>query len=589
MQTIWMETARDERAEALLTRELGVHALTARLLVNRGLVSADDAEAFLKPKLAHLHDPFGLPDMDKAARRIADAITNQETIFVYGDYDVDGVTSTAVYVRALTKLGAKIIHRVPHRHQDGYDLKTRAIQFAREQHADLIITTDCGIQAREAVDYANSLGLCVIVTDHHEPGDALPNAYAVVNPRRRDSTYPFPGLAGVGVAYKTVQAVTRLVKPEWEAALIQNFLDLVAVGTVADVMPLLGENRVLASFGLEALRKTKKVGLRALVEGAGIDLTERLSPDAVGYGIAPRINAIGRLDDAAHALDLMLTTDEAEAQMLVARLNECNRERQATQKLIQLQAIEKVISQKITERPVLVVADKNWNPGVIGIVAGKLVDQFHRPAIVIGISEDGAWGKGSARSIPAFDIFRGITHCQDLLETCGGHAHAAGLSLMMEHFDAFYSRLCEHAGALLKPEDFVPMVRVDAVIEGPELTIALLEEWDQFYPHGECNPQPQLVSRGLRVSQKRRIGKDLTHLKFTVDAPPTAPKPWQAECIGWGLAAEWDSRIDSGDAVDVAYVPSINRYQGRRSLQLVIKDMSIAGESIMGGMQSSAG
>jgi single-stranded-DNA-specific exonuclease len=579
MQTIWMEMPRDERAEALLTRELGIHALTARLLVNRGLVDPAAAELFLHPKLSDLHDPFGLPDMDKAARRIADAVTGGEKIFVYGDYDADGVTSTAVYVRALTKLGAKVIHRVPHRQNDGYDLQQRAIQYAHEQQADLIITTDCGIQAREAVEYANSLGLTVIITDHHEPGDSLPNAYAVVNPCRRDSTYAFTHLAGVGVAYKTMQAVTRLLKPEWESALIHNFLDLVAIGTVADVMPLLGENRIFAGFGLEALRRTKKIGLRALLDGADIDLSDRLSPEAVGYGIAPRINAVGRLDDAAHALDLLLTVDVAEAQSLVARLNEFNQERQLTQRRIQLQAIEKVVRERIGENPVMVVAAKGWNPGVIGIVAGKLAEQFHRPAIVIGVSEDGTWGKGSARSIPAFDIFKGIAQCHDLLESCGGHAHAAGLSLTMDKFDAFCGRLCSYAGEVLTPEDFVPTIAVDAVVDTSDINLHVLDEWDQFYPHGEANPAAQLISLGLRVSQIRRIGKDLSHLKFTVDDPRSTSGSGQTECIGWGLAPEWDGKINAGETIDLVYAPTINRFQGRRTLQLVIKDLAASGQA----------
>ncbi len=576
MQTLWTETPRDEAAEARLTRELGIHPLTARLLSNRSLLQPEDAELFLNPKLTHLHDPFGLPDMDKAARRIVAAIDSGEKIFVHGDYDVDGVTSTALYVRALSKLGANVIHRVPNRHIDGYDLKQGAIAFANEEGAKLVITTDCGIQAREAVDYANSLGLCVIITDHHEPGDILPNAYAIVNPRRHDSTYPFPALAGVGVAYKTMQAVTRLMKPEWEAAFIQNFLDLVAVGTVADVMPLMGENRVLAFHGLEALRRTKKVGLRSLLEGAAIDTTHRLSADAVGFGIGPRINAVGRLESAGIALDLLLTTDGAEAQRLVTHLNEVNRERQVTQKIIQLKAIEKVILTKITDRPVLIVHDRSWNTGIIGIVAGKLVEQFHKPAIVIGVTEDGVWGKGSARSIPAFDIFKGIATCQELLETCGGHSHAAGLSLSMERFEEFYDKLCAHASSVLKPEDFQPQIRLDAIIDGNEITMALLEEWDQFQPHGLGNPAPLLATERFKLGDKRRIGKDLSHLKFTVTTSK-AISSWHADCVGWGLAAAWDNQLEGGDEIDMVYAPSINTYQGKRSLQLVVKDLCMGG------------
>ncbi len=584
---------RDTRAETLLVRELSLHPLTARLLVNRGLSDPAEAEAFLHPKLADLHDPFGLPDLDKAARRIADAVTRGETILVHGDYDVDGVTSTALYVRALGKLGGKVIYKIPHRHQEGYDLREAAIEHAQAQGASLIVTTDCGIQAREAVEYANSVGLTVIITDHHEPGETLPNAYAVVNPRRHDSKYPFPALAGVGVAYKTMQAVTRLLKPEWEAAFVQNFLDLVAMGTVADVMPLLGENRVLATFGLEALRRTKKVGVRALLEGAGIDTTVKLSPDAVGFGLAPRINAVGRLGDAGLALELLLTADAGEAQQLVQQLNECNRERQVAQKRVQAEAVMRVITQGLADKPVLMVRDRNWNAGVIGIVAGKLVEQFHRPAIVVAESADGSWGKGSGRSIPAFDLYQGIAYHNGMLETCGGHSQAAGLSLMMNQYDTFYDMLCRYAGERLKPEDFLPRLQVDAVVSGCEITMGLLEEWEQLAPHGHKNPAPLLASKKLRVCQKRRMGKDLAHLKLCVDkaqgvgaeSEADAGKQaednpdWQTDCVGWGIANEWDARIEAGQEIDIAYAPSINRYNGKSMVQFVIKDLTEAGEA----------
>jgi single-stranded-DNA-specific exonuclease len=573
MDNVWNEVPRLAHDEAVLIRELGLDALTARLLTNRGILLPGDAEKFLLPKLSDLHDPFGLPDMDKAARRIADAVENSERIFVHGDYDVDGITSTALYVRSLTKLGGDVIFRVPHRHHDGYDLRTQAIASAHEQGAKLIVTTDCGIQAKEAVDYANSLGIVVIITDHHEQGHTLPNAYAVVNPQRHDSTYPFRFLAGVGVAFKTMQAVTRLLKPEWEMAFIRNFIDLVACGTVADVMPLLDENRIFASFGLEALRTTKKVGLRALLNGAGIDVTKRLSAEAVGFGIGPRINAVGRIDDASIALDLMLTTSETEAVALVGRLNDCNVERQRTQKQVTAEAVLKVVTEGLALRPVVIVSNKNWNSGVVGIVAGKLVEQFNRPAIVISISDDGKWGKGSARSIQALDIFETISHCSDHLLSCGGHAYAAGLSLSMDQFETVYAKLNEFAGARLTEEDFRPQIRIDAVIEPSTLDLRLIEEWSKLEPYGAANPSPTFVSRQVNVIGKRRIGKDLSHLKLIIERKSASSATWQSECLAWGRAEQWDDgMIDSGP-VDIVYSPSINSYQGRSALQFILKDL----------------
>jgi single-stranded-DNA-specific exonuclease len=579
METLWVESPRRIQEEALLIRDLGIHPLTARLLTNRGILTSEIAEKFLNPKLSDLHDPFGLPDMDKAARRIADAVINGEGIFIHGDYDVDGVTSTALYVRSLIKLGGKVIYRVPHRHHDGYDLKTQAISWAHEQGASLIVTTDCGIQAQDAVDFANSLGMTVIVTDHHEQGECLPNAYAVVNPQRHDSRYAFRYLAGVGVAYKTVQAVTRLLKPEWEQAYVRNFLDLVACGTVADVMPLQDENRIFASFGLEALRNTKKVGLRALLKGAGIDITKRLSAEAVGFGIGPRINAVGRIDDAALALELMLTTDETEAQRLVDRLNECNVERQMTQKRVTAEAVLKVMTEGLSQKPVIVVCNKNWNAGVVGIVAGKLVEQFNRPAIVISVADDGTWGKGSARSIQALDIFEAISGCGDILTSCGGHAYAAGLSLSMENFENLRSRMVEHAGAILKDEDFRPHIYLDAFVDPCSLEVALLDEWAQLEPYGASNPSPIFASKSINVIGKRKIGKDMSHLKLIVEHKNSSGNSWQAECVAWGRAEQWDDSLTDDGPVDIAFSPTVNSYQGRHSLQLVLRDLVKSGDN----------
>jgi single-stranded-DNA-specific exonuclease len=573
MDVVWKEIPRKEAEEKLLVSQLGIHLLTARLLTNRGITTPELADKFLNPSLSYLHDPFALPDMDRAARRIADAVTQGEQIFVHGDYDVDGVTSTAIYVRCLTKLGANVIYRVPHRHNDGYDLKPESIKRANELGAKLVITTDCGIQASEAVDLANNLGMTVIVTDHHEQGLSLPNAYAVVNPQRHDSSYPFAGLAGVGVAFKTMQAVTRLLKPEWEQAFIKNFIDLVACGTVADVMPLVDENRVFASFGLEALRNTKKVGLRALLKGAGIDVSQRLSAEAVGFGIGPRINAVGRIDDASIALDLMLTTDESEAELLVSRLNECNIERQQAQKRVTAEAVLKVVTDGLATHPVLVVSGQNWNAGVVGIVAGKLVEQFHRPTIVISVSDDGTWGKGSARSIHALDIFEAISSCSKHLLSCGGHAFAAGLSLSMAEYEPFCQELCSYAGARLKPEDFLPVISVDAFVDPEQLDIDLLDQWACLEPFGAANPSPILAARSVNVLGQRKIGRDFSHLKLIVEHKNEAMQSWQADCVAWGKANEWSDQLSETGPVDIVFSPSINSYQGRRSLQLVLKDL----------------
>lgn len=566
--TIWTEPERNIKAEETLVRELRVPALTARLLVNRGLTDPDEAFAFLNPDLRRLHDPFGLPDMDKAARRIADAVEKRETIFVHGDYDVDGVTSTALYVRTLTALGAAPLYRVPHRKKNGYDLKAEAVDWAHGQGATLVITSDCGIQAREAVDYANSLGMTVIVTDHHEPGETLPNAYAVVNPHRHDSKYPFPHIAGVGVAFKTMQAVVRLRTPEHEHAYIQKFLDLVACGTVADVMPLLDENRLFASFGLKALARTRKVGLRALLDGAGIDTHKPLTADAVGFGIGPRINAVGRLDDAALALDLLLTGDPEEALRLVEKLNGFNLERQAAQKRILEEAQTLLAERDLDDVKVLVIASPGWNAGVVGIVAGKLVERYHRPTIVIGVSDDETRGKGSARSIPGFDMFRGIQVCKDLLDSCGGHEMAAGLSLSMENFAAFEMLINAHAGEVTTPEDYIPRLAHDGTVDPSQITLSQLEEWSALAPFGHANPEPRFASENLVICEAKRMGKDMSHLKMRVRAPSLDP----TDCVAWGQG-HWTDTVGPGDRLHAVYAPQINEWNGRRSVQFMLKDL----------------
>ena len=567
-QTRWTEPDRMPEAEKGLIRELRVHPLTARLLCNRGLTDPAEAEAFLRPALSQLLDPMGLPDMDRAAHRIKDALDSKETIFIYGDYDVDGVTSTAVYVRALTALGAKLEYRVPHRKRDGYDLKPGSIDYAHERGATLVITSDCGIQAREAIEHANSLGMTVIVTDHHEPGETLPPAYAIVNPHRHDSTYKFPMLAGVGVAFKTMQAVVRLVHPTHEGAFIQKFLDLVACGTVADVMPLLGENRVFASFGLKHLATTRKVGLRALLEGAGINTQKPLTAETVGFGIGPRINAVGRLDDAATALDLLLTGDPEEARNLVEKMNAFNVERQVAQKRILEEAKRIVESRDLDNTKILVVASPGWNAGVVGIVAGKLVEAYGRPAIVIGVNDEETHGKGSARSIKGFDMFAGMQLCRALLQSCGGHEMAAGLSLTMDNLDAFERTINAHAAATMTDDDFIPKLAHDGLIDPSALSLSLLEEWEQLAPFGHANPEPKFASTNLLICEAKRMGKDASHLKMKLRAEAMDP----TDCIAWGQGA-WADTSKPGDYLEAVFTPQINEWNGRRLLQFNLRDL----------------
>jgi len=575
VEAVWSAPARDKQAEETLIGELHLDRIAARMLVNRGLCDPDVARRFLDPSLTELNDPFLLPDMDKAARRIVEAIDKGETIFVHGDYDVDGVTSTALYVRAMHALGVKPLYRVPHRKLDGYDLKARAVDWAHEQGATLLITTDCGIQARDAVKHANSLGMTVIVTDHHEPGPDLPPAYAVVNPHRHDSTYPFPNLAGVGVAFKTMQAVIRLMRPDDEPKFIERFLDLVACGTIADVMPLLGENRVFASMGLKSMPTSRKLGLRTLLYSVHPDMSRPLNSETISYGIAPRINAVGRLDDAAIALDLLLTKDQDEANRLVMALNNFNVERQDEQRRMISEAIELMSGRDMTDVKVVVLSSSNWNPGVVGIVAGKIAERYYRPTVVIGVDESGTRGKGSARSIPGFDLFSSITHCREILDSCGGHEMAAGLSLTMTRLDEFIAAINDYAGGVLTPDDLVPKIVFDGVVDPSHFKLRLLDALERFAPFGQANPEPRFAARELQVCDLKTVGKDQSHLKLRL----RGESPMSIECIAFGRA-ERAAALRTGDRVSVLYTPQVHHYNGQRSLQLNIKDMRLTTEHV---------
>ena len=567
-QTKWDSPTTNEEAAERLAEVLNIHAITARLLVNRGIVDQETAIRFLTPSWEHLHDPSLLPDMPKASARICEAIKIKERIFIHGDYDVDGVTSTALFVRSLTALGASVIYRVPHRKADGYDLKIKALDWAHGEGANLVVTADCGVLAHEAVDHANALGMTVIVTDHHEPGKTLPNAYAVVNPHRHDSTYPFTMLSGVAVAFKTMQSVVKLLRPEHERAFLERFVDLVACGTIADVMPLDGENRVFAKFGLEALSRTRKVGLQVLIDGTGVDATRPMTSDTVGFSIAPRINAVGRLDDAAIALDLLLTNNREEAAQIVDKLNDFNFHRQDLQKAIFAEALLLVQDKDLESTRVIVLASQGWNSGVVGIVAGKLVEMFHRPAIVIGVDDAMAFGKGSARSIPGFDLCAHIRLCQHLLQSCGGHEMAAGLTLKMENFDQFDALINEFAAKVIHSEDMVPTLMSDGLVDPKVFSLPLLEEFTMLAPFGLANPEPRFFSKDLVLCESRRIGRDNSHLKLRVRTPDISP----TDCVAWGKGDFADTLVE-GQSVEALYCPQINEWNGKRSVQFIVKDI----------------
>lgn len=557
----------DSAAARALAAEAGCSPISAQLLLNRGINSPDEAARFLTPDLSHLPDPFLLPDAERAAERLKQALAKNEKIAVHGDYDGDGVTSAALWMRLLQTLGADVTVHVPHRKRDGYDMRSKFVAQAKAEGAKLIITSDCGIQRCDEVEEAREAGIDVIVTDHHEPGPNLPQAVAVVNPHRKDSKYPFRSLAGVGVAFRTGEALIRHLGHPVDKYR-RAYLDLAAIGTVTDIMPLHGENRVIARFGLQQLAETRKVGLRSLIQSAGLGGRPLTTRD-IGFGLGPRLNAIGRVDDAKIALDLLLTRDENVGRELAAKLEKANAERRLEQDRIFTEALEQISRMELTERACLVIDGTGWHSGVIGIVASKLVDRFHRPAVVISRDDETGLGKGSARSIPAFDLYSAVNTCGRHLVEYGGHAHAAGLSMKLDNLTSFRDEMDEIARTTLSEEDLMPAVDCDMEIDAAEVTLELLREVERFAPWGNENEEPVFVSRGLTVLETRRIGKEQQHLKMQLRTFGMNP----TDALLWG-AGELADKFEPGIALDICYRAEINRYNGRETVQFKVIDFA---------------
>lgn len=565
-QKRWRVAPEDREAVARLKQTLGCSPLVARLLVNRQITTPEAADAFLNPSVTHLSDPFLLPDAEAAAERIKQALHRKERIFIHGDYDGDGVTSAALWTRLLERLGADVRVHVPHRHRDGYDMRSKFVAQAKAEGAQLIITTDCGIQRIEEVEEAKAGGIDVIITDHHEPGKTLPKAVAVINPHRKDSNYPFPHLAGVGVAFRTGEALVRHLRLSVDSYR-RAYMDLVAIGTVTDIMPLLGENRIFVKHGLEALQGTQKPGLRALVAAAGLH-GKPLTAYSIGFILGPRLNAVGRVDDAKLALDLLLTRDPAEASDLAARLESANNARRMEQTRILEEALQQIAARDMMETACLVLASPSWHAGVIGIVANKIVERCCRPTVLIALNEETGEGRGSARSIKAFDLFEAISACERHLIEYGGHAQAAGLSILSSELDAFAEAMNQLAQAQLTEEDFVPSLEADAEIDPAEVTPTLLRELAAFEPWGRGNEEPLFISRGLDILDARRIGKDQTHLKMLVRSEAMSP----TEALLWG-GGDLADHLRPGDGVSLCYRPQFNHFNGRTSIQFKVEDL----------------
>jgi len=565
MDIPWIAVECDEARAAGLASELGVSPIVARLLVIRGIVSAEEARAFFSPSLDQLHDPFLLPDMEVGVERVAAAMRDGEKICIHGDYDVDGVTSTALLVRTLRALKADVEYRVPHRHRDGYGVRREAVEQMSGNGCKVLITCDCGITACDSVRRAAELGIDVVVTDHHEPGAELPPAVAVINPKRLDASYPFPELAGVGVAFKFAQGLVRRLGHN-EDAFISRFVDLTALGTVGDVVPLLGENRTIVKHGLEAIPSSKKIGLQTMLRATGLG-GKPLTAYYLAFVLGPRINAVGRMDDATAALRLLLTSDATEAQSLAVEMERHNTDRKVEQDRVFAEAAGLVETKDLSRTRVLVLSMEGWNRGVVGIVASKICEAFGRPAILISRDEASGTGGGSARSVPPFNMIEGLRHCEGVLLRFGGHALAAGLGVELAKLDEFEEMINAYAEEAIPEEELLPRLEVDAELSASEITRVLADQIALMEPFGTANPEPLFVTRGLVVTQRQRVG-DGSHLRLQVRGDGQAP----VNCIAFRMGDLHDS-IRLGGTIDLCYSIRLNVFNGTESVQLMAKEI----------------
>jgi single-stranded-DNA-specific exonuclease len=566
----WRIAEEDSDATAGLAQALDVPPLLAHLLIRRGCANPDTARLFLDAPLSALADPWQMSGMSQAVSRLQQAISAHEPIWVCGDFDVDGVTGMALLVSGLTRAGAEVAYAVPNRHEHGYGLPAEIVAQAADAGARVLLAVDHGITAHEAASLARARGLDLIICDHHLPPAVLPPAVAILNPRQPGCQYPFQDLCGVGIAFKLIQALYGAEAADecWP------LLDLVALGTIADLVPLIGENRILVKHGLAQLAVTDRPGLRALAEVAGIRLSEAggATPGRVAFGLAPRINAAGRLMDARVAVRLLLTADPFEARELAAELDKHNRERQTLEGGILETALAQALATHDLERDKgIVVQSPEWHPGVLGIVASRLVERFNRPAALIATM--GPTARGSVRSACGFHVADALQRCGDLLTHYGGHRAAGGFSLPTDRIEAFRERFLALAAETIAEAALEPSLDIDAEVGLDTLDLTLVDWLARLAPHGLGNPEPLLASRRAQVMRfARKVGRN--HLKIRVRQPGGEGRV--VEAIGFNLG-EYAERLDGAAAprIDFAFVPERNTWNARDSLQLRIRDLHL--------------
>ncbi len=557
MNKSWQYYETNDELVEQISNKFNINKLLAQILINKGITEENEIEIFLNPKRNNFYDPFLMPDMEKAINRIISAIQNKEKILIYGDYDVDGITSTTVLKKFLEERGANPEYHIPNRLKEGYGLNKQAIEEIAKRGTQLMITVDCGISAIEETEFAKSLGIETIITDHHEPGDILPNAYAIIDAKIKTNKYPFNQLAGVGVVFKVIQAIS--IKLGLEEKEYLKYLDLVCLGTISDIVPLIDENRVIAKLGLKLVNVTKNLGLKTLLISSGYKIADS---NTISFGIAPRINACGRMGFAEQALQLLLSNENEQVIELARKLNEYNKERQEKEKEIFEEAIKQI--DKVEERnPAIILAGIGWHHGVTGIVSSKITEIYFKPSILIGF--EGEEGKGSGRSIPGIDLHEAILKCNNKLERFGGHAMAIGLSIERKNFESFKKELNEY----LRKKDInqiKQIIMIDAIANLKDISLKTVEELKLLEPFGEVNRMPIFCFKNLKIESIRALTEG-KHLKINL-----RDDNMLISAIGFNMG-EKSTEYKLGDRVDVVGALEINEYNGMKSIQLNLKDI----------------
>lgn len=563
-KTRWKIEEIDQELALRLQQRLHIPPLIAQLLVGRGICTLEEAEKFLGGSVHDFYDPFLLDGMDTAVTRVKEAIEAGEPILIYGDYDADGVTSTSIMIHTMRMAGATFQYYIPNRFTEGYGLNEGALTKAAENGFAVVLTVDTGISAVKEAELAKELGLDLIITDHHEPPEVLPDAYAVINPKKPGCPYPFKMLAGAGVAFKFAHALL--------GEFPYHLLEIAAIGTIADLVPLVDENRLISKLGLKALEHSANPGIQALKKVCGIE--GKVSAYHVGFGIGPRINASGRLETADRAVKMFITNNPEDAEKYAYELDMLNKERQDLVEAIAAEAEQLVLAMPEEETNVLVVAKEGWNEGVIGIVASRLVEKFYRPAIVLSVKADENKAKGSARSIAGFNMYEALTECDDILPHYGGHPMAAGMTLAVSDVPELRRRLNELARDWLTKEDYIPITKVDAVCRLADANLETIEQLERLAPFGVGNPSPRILIEDVEIVDLRIIGKDGNHIKCQFHQDGVT-----LDGIGFKMA-DISADLSLRDEANIVGELAVNEWNNQRRVQFILKDLAIPGMQI---------